>query len=61
MTKTEAHVIIEQVLHNVGDKKVYEALEIANKALSWECAHEKMIDIIVETPVPSQNEDMKSC
>ena len=46
MTKTEAYQIMKSIVPSIRDKNIYEAIQIALKALSWECAHEKMISSI---------------
>lgn len=56
MTKTEAHQIIKRSLHGIQDKNLYDAVQIALKALAWECAHEKMLGFtITETAEPKDN------
>jgi len=47
MTKTEAHQIIKRSLNGIQDKNLYDAVQIALKALAWECAHEKMLGFTV--------------
>lgn len=47
MTKSEAHEIMKQVIKTVRDKTTYEAMYIALKALAWECAHEKLMNISI--------------
>lgn len=46
MTKTEAYQIMKSIVPSIRDKNIYEAVQIALKALSWECVHEKMINSI---------------
>ena len=50
MTKHEAYEMLSiWSRRSIRDKRLYEAMEIALKALAWECAHENMLGIrIVE-------------
>jgi hypothetical protein len=45
MNKTEAHNILNIYARQIRGQ-LREALDIALKALAWECAHEKMINSI---------------
>jgi len=56
MTKVEAHQIIKRSLNGIRDRQLSEAVQIALKALAWECAHEKMLGFTVaETSEPKDN------
>lgn len=55
MTKSEAHEIMKQLIKTVRDKNAYEAMQIAIKALSWECAYEKMMNITIGNEVGDEN------
>lgn len=42
MTSHEAYELIKQSKHSVRNYKLIVAIDIALKALAWQCAHEKM-------------------
>lgn len=45
ITKGEALTIIRGSLHSVKQPKLRKAIHIALKALAWESAHEKMLEL----------------
>lgn len=47
MTKQEAYEIMKQIIRTVRDKNTHEAIQVAIKALAWECAYEKMMNITI--------------
>lgn len=57
MTKTEAHHILKMFSHSIRDRNLFEAMQFALHALSWECAHEKMLGF---TTVEEMNDKKES-
>jgi hypothetical protein len=45
MTRDEAYRTIQKSLRSIKNSQLYTAVQIAMKALAWECAHERMLEL----------------